>query len=130
MKLMKNKNYFGLLVILFLCSNIAFMGQAQEQEPFFQLSVRLCSAGDALDYFYYIQEMLEEINIEIETEWILFNDFPSLILLNRDWDLLFSEIKGWDRPDMRQFYSSTGSLNMVLQFLPFCFASISLFHRN
>lgn len=109
---MKNKKFFGILVLLFLFSNILAIAQVQEQEPFFHLKVRLSSAGEALDYFYYIQEMLEEINIEIEVEWVLYDDFPSVILLNRNWDMLFTEIEERGTPDLREYFSSTGKLNL------------------
>ncbi len=109
---MKNKKFLGLLVLIFLFSNILAVTQAQEQDPFFHLTVRISSASEAWDYFYYIQEMLEEINIELETEWIIFNDFPSIILFNRNWDLIFSEIRGWRAPDLREYFTSNGQLNL------------------
>jgi len=109
---MKNKKILGLFVLLFLFTNILAVAHAQEQEPFFHLTVRMSSASEAWDYFYYIQEMLEEINIELETEWIMFNDFPSIILFNRNWDLIFSEIRGWRAPDLREYFTSNGQLNL------------------
>lgn len=42
----------------------------------------------------------------------MFDDFPSIILLNREWGLLFSGIRGWGTPVLREYLTSNGKLNL------------------
>ncbi len=111
----KKTAFFAILIIssLTVMSFYSATTVNAAQEPFANLVFKTYGGGRWSDVSLYVAQYLRDIGIEIEIKMLEWSIFIGELVVSHDYDLGIVGIGGGGAsPDMRDVYTTTGSLNL------------------